>query len=225
MSHPEQIEFIEIVRSRFPEFFQGARVLEIGSLDINGSIRSLFSNCDYIGLDIAPGKGVNVVCEGQAYDAPDGSFDIAISCEAMEHNPYWAETLVNMFRLARPGGLVVMSCATVGRKEHGTSRFEPESSPLTVNRGWNYYRNLTRQDIVRGVDLSPLAVWDSTCNWKTYDLYFLGMKATTDFNAISAARDLIGEFKSIYEKRKWSSFLWLRRAARAHLKHVLFGQS
>jgi len=49
----------------------------------------LFSDCDYIGLDVAPGNGVDIVCEGQNYDAPDESFDVVISCEVMEHNPFW----------------------------------------------------------------------------------------------------------------------------------------
>src|SRR5690606_19424692 len=106
-------------------FFRGTRVLEVGSLDLNGSVRSNFSGCDYLGIDVAAGPGVDLVCQGQDYDAPDGSFDVVTSCEAMEHNPYWRETFANMLRLCRPGGLILMTCATTGRGEHGTTRKHP----------------------------------------------------------------------------------------------------
>lgn len=87
MSHPAQLEFIEITKSIFPEMFVGLKVLEIGSLDINGSVRSFFDNCDYTRLDIAPGRGVDVVCEGQKYDAPSASFDVVLSCEVRSTIP------------------------------------------------------------------------------------------------------------------------------------------
>src|SRR5471032_185570 len=99
MSHPEQIDFIKKASAAFPQFFVGGRVLEIGSLDINGSARAHFKADEYIGLDVGPGPGVDIVCEGQKYDAPDSSFDTVLSCECLEHNPYWAETIENMFRL------------------------------------------------------------------------------------------------------------------------------
>ena len=46
----------------YPEFFQNKSVPEVGSWDTNGSIRRFFSNCEYIGVDIAEGPGVDVVC-------------------------------------------------------------------------------------------------------------------------------------------------------------------
>ena len=225
MAHPEQFEFVQLVRTLFPAFFTGKKVLEIGSLDINGSIRDFFSGCDYTGLDIAPGKGVDVVCEGQLFDAPEASFDVVISCEAMEHNPFWQATLTNMIRMTKPGGLVVMSCATLGRPEHGTTRSEPLSSPLTIEKGWDYYRNLSGRDIVREIDMTPLAVWGLACNWKSYDLYFLGLKFIPEDRAIAIAGEGIREFKAIYRNRLWSSVRWLRRAARKHLKHSLLGRA
>lgn len=177
MSHPEQKQFMKLIAAEFPQFFSNCRVLEIGSLDINGSVRELFSDCDYIGLDVAEGKGVDVVCEGQKYDAPDASFDHVLSCEAMEHNPYWLETFNNMARLCRPGGLVIMTCATTGRAEHGTSRTRPGSSPLTVGMGWDYYRNLRSRDFTGQVDLAGLfsthRFWS---NWSSFDLYFCGIR-------------------------------------------------
>ena len=62
MSHKEQLKFIGTMKQSFPERFTGGRVLEIGSLDINGSTRSFFSDGDYLGIDVAPGAGVDLVC-------------------------------------------------------------------------------------------------------------------------------------------------------------------
>ncbi len=79
-------------------------MLEIGSLDVNGTVRQHFEKCDYRGLDVAEGPGVDIVCQAQDYDAPIGSFDTVVCCEVMEHNPHWAETFANMLRLCQPGG-------------------------------------------------------------------------------------------------------------------------
>ena len=177
--HQSQADFVRLLSENFSEYFKNNRVLEVGSLDINGSIRGFFHDCTYVGLDVAEGKGVDVVCEGQNYDAPDSRFDVVISCEVMEHNPYWYETFRNMVRLCRPGGLVVMTCATNGRPEHGTSRTDPSLSPLTVELAWNYYRNLREKDFRRTVDFSRLfAVHRFWLNWNHYDLLFVGIKGS-----------------------------------------------
>ena len=114
MAHRQQQAFVATIKMAFPSYFAGSRVLEVGSLNINGSVRQHFSGGQYIGLDVGPGPGVDVVCQGQDYDAPDGSFDVVISCECLEHNPFWRETFENMLRLCRPGGLVIMTCASTG---------------------------------------------------------------------------------------------------------------
>jgi SAM-dependent methyltransferase len=176
MSHPEQLAFVDDVRAAFPRHFKAARVLEIGSLDINGTIRNRFEDCQYTGLDVAAGPGVDVVCQGQDYAAPDASFDTVISCEVMEHNPAWRETVKNMVRLTRPGGLVVMTCATWGRAEHGTARSDPGMSPLTVSKGWTYYRNLREVDLLEAGVTEGLVAWRFFRNWRSFDLYFVGVR-------------------------------------------------
>ena len=177
MSHKSQRDYISLLATHLPNSFVGKKVLEVGSLNINGSVRGFFRDCDYIGLDVAEGKNVDVVCEGQKYDAPDDSFDVVISCEVMEHNPYWFETFQNMIRVCKPGGLVVMTCATIGRPEHGTTRTTPSDSPLTVSMGWDYYRNLARNDFEKEINLSNLfSTYHFQTNWGSFDLLFFGLK-------------------------------------------------
>jgi SAM-dependent methyltransferase len=178
MTHRQQLEFIAELAELFPDKFRKRRVLEIGSQNVNGTIRHFFEDCDYTGIDVAPGPDVDIVCEGQNYDAPDGSFDVVIACEVMEHNPYWAETTANMIRLCKPNGMVVVTCATLGRAEHGTTRSVPAASPLTLN--WYYYRNLTHKDFIRSGILAPLGEKAFVCEWFNKDLNLVGFKVSAD---------------------------------------------
>jgi SAM-dependent methyltransferase len=175
MSHPAQNEYIRYVKSKFPDYFHKKQVLEVGSLNINGTVRDFFDNCDYVGLDVAEGKGVDVVCEGQKFDAPNESFDVSISCECFEHNPEWVATFRNMYRIVRTGGLVIMTCATTGRAEHGTTRTTPQDSPLTVGLGWDYYQNLTEEDFRKHFDIDSMFKEFEFLSQNT-DLYFYGVK-------------------------------------------------
>ncbi|QNN53125.1 class I SAM-dependent methyltransferase [Nocardioides mesophilus] len=184
MSHPEQLGFFLAVADANPAIVRGGRVLEIGSYDVNGSIRSLFESArEYVGVDLDDGPGVDVVGFGHEIADADGSFDLTISGECFEHDPHWRATFANMSRLARPGGLVAFSCASRGRPEHGTRRTDETLSPGTQSVGLDYYRNLIEADFLE----MPLAEWFSV--WRFwylpthFDLYFAGIRRGGDLNA------------------------------------------
>lgn len=105
-------------------------VLEIGSLDVNGSVRDLFPHYDYLGLDRVAGNGVDVVADGATFDTPK-RFDVAVSCEAFEHAENWREVVANVARLLRPGGLFIGTAAGPGRTPHKCS-----GEPLTDGSEW-----------------------------------------------------------------------------------------
>ena len=177
MAHPQQAEFFTTVREHYPAQFRNARVLEVGSLDINGSVRDLFSDCDYTGVDLEKGPGVDLACPGHLLEFPTGHFDTVISAECFEHNPFWRETFANMLRMCRPGGLVLVSCATIGRKEHGTTRTNPDASPFTVNARWDYYRNLSGPMLAGSVQLDNwVSDSHSWVNYISRDLYFVALR-------------------------------------------------
>jgi hypothetical protein len=52
MAHFEQQRFCKIIVEKFPEYFKGKTVLDIGSVDINGNNRYMLNSCEYIGLDV-----------------------------------------------------------------------------------------------------------------------------------------------------------------------------
>jgi SAM-dependent methyltransferase len=176
MAHIEQSLFIEGVKKSFPEYFWKQKVLEVGSLNINGSVRRYFDDCDYTGIDVAPGRDVDFVCQGQHYDALDQTFGVSISCECFEHNPEWVGTFRNMHRMTKTGGIILMTCATTGRPEHGTTRVHPNCSPLTISIGWDYYKNLTSKDFAVNFDLdSMFSSFYFGTHLKAHDLYFYGI--------------------------------------------------
>jgi len=173
MAHQEQRDFFVKIKQQYPEAFTGVSVLEIGSLDINGSIRDFFEADEYIGVDISDGPGVDVVGYGQELDYFDGSFDVVVSAECFEHNPFWAETFQNMHRMSFK--FVIFTCATDGRPEHGTSRTDQGSSPFTTE--WDYYRNLNQKDFEDTFDLpSMFESFFFETNDVSHDIYFLGVK-------------------------------------------------
>lgn len=176
MSHIEQKNFFQKLKDKFPHYFENKKVLEIGSLNINGTIRDCFETSTYIGVDVGFGNGVDVVCGGESYNAPDNSFDVVCSAECFEHNPHWLETFQNMIRMCKDGGLVIFTCATDGRPEHGTTKTTPQDSPLTVDIGWDYYRNLNESDFTNELDFSfYFEEYGFEVNEQAFDLYFWGI--------------------------------------------------
>ncbi len=172
MAHAEQREFFTGLRELHPAYFTGANVLEVGSLNINGTVRDFFTGGTYVGVDVASGNGVDVVAFAENLKYPDRAFHTVISAECFEHNPEWRATLINMARMS--SGLVVVTCATTGRAEHGTRRSSPDSSPFTLD--WDYYQNLTAEDFTDSVDLAALfSTYTFTTNEKSHDLYFTGI--------------------------------------------------
>jgi SAM-dependent methyltransferase len=176
MAHPEQDCFVTLVKEISPQYFQNTKVLEIGSADLNGSIRKFFHGCEYIGLDLGPYNGVDIICPGEKYDAPDESFDVVASTECFEHTGSWADIFSNMYRMCKKGGLIFFTCASHGRAEHGTLRTDPQASPFT---GHNYYRNLNESDFRELFNINDMFIAHRfEYNPRPRDLYFWGIKKT-----------------------------------------------
>lgn len=173
MAHVEQRAFCEKVKTRFPDAFHGKRVLDVGSLDINGNNKYLFDDCEYTGLDLGHGKNVDIVCPVHEHS---GLYDTIISTEVFEHDPHIKESLDNIVsNLLKPGGLFVFTCADEGRHEHGTTLCMPGESPFTNN----HYKNLSEETIKELIDIDHFfgENFRFSRNLKTKDLYFVGRKA------------------------------------------------
>lgn len=130
--HQAVHNFLTRCKAMRPDAFRG-RVLDCGSLDMNGSAREHFAG-EITGIDWRPGPGVDVVSLIHEYrEKPDGHFDAIACCECAEHDPYWRQSLGRMMNLLRPGGNLIVTFAGPGREAHCL-----EASPLD-----NYYKPLS----------------------------------------------------------------------------------
>jgi len=171
MSHLQQQQFCEKVKAQFPDRFRKKRVLDVGSLDINGNNKYLFENCGYIGIDLGPGKNVDIVCPVHEFV---GSFETIISTEAFEHDPFFEMSFQRIvLDLLVPGGLFLFTCATKGRPEHGTYQSTPHNAPFTNE----HYKNISQDDIRATIDIDAVFErYEFGFCWRTRDLYFWGIK-------------------------------------------------
>jgi SAM-dependent methyltransferase len=167
--HKSVQRYCEAIRRRYPAFFNSKAVLDCGSLDINGNNRYLFHGGTYTGIDIVQGRNVDVVGRVHLYN-PSRQFDVVISTEMLEHDQFFPETLAAMFRLLKPGGLLLITAAGYGRREHGTTATSPADSPLTND----YYHNITPADIVSNLPLESFTEWN--ISYQPHDIRFYGIK-------------------------------------------------
>lgn len=180
--HPESFQFVEMVKSEYPDFFRNKKVLEVGSLDINGSVRQFFENCDYEGIDIAEGPGVDRVVLAHQFLRPD-VYDVVISSEMLEHDRYWFTSLKQMYKNLKPGGLFVLSCAGPKRPEHGTTKTDTYSSPFTTD----YYRNISKEDFLNALPNDLFNECTIGYDRGEEDLHFWGVKKGAAFHQYQEA--------------------------------------
>lgn len=94
-----------------------SQVLEVGSLDVNGSVSGVFYG-RYWGVDIRCGPGVDQVADGEALPFPDGSYAVVISTDTLEHVERPWRFVAEMGRVVKPGGHVIVTTVGYDFPEH-----------------------------------------------------------------------------------------------------------
>lgn len=147
MAHPAQTDFFKRAFDAFPMHFGPNAengVIDFGSLNLNGGPHDFIETPKYVGVDLEQGPNVDIACSAELVGLPSLSFDASISSECFEHNPFWKETFMQMCRLTRGGGVVIWTCAGIGRPEHGTTRSDGGvTAPFVVKSGLEYYENIS----------------------------------------------------------------------------------
>lgn len=116
---------------------RGGHVLEVGSRNENGSVRSLFADTTkYIGVDMRDGPGVDLVAHAHNLPFPDQHFDTVISTEMLEHDAQFWLSLPEMGRVLREDGLMILTARGNGFPPHAFPndywRFMPGAGPLLL---------------------------------------------------------------------------------------------
>ena len=107
----ETLVFVEKVKELYPNKFSGTSVLEIGSLDVNGSVRyrkGLFEGCDYLGIDLLEGKCVDLVVDYTKFQAPK-KYDMILYLDAVEHDRFREKSFAKMWQDLKDDGIVIMA--------------------------------------------------------------------------------------------------------------------
>jgi SAM-dependent methyltransferase len=108
------------------------RVLEVGSLDVNGSLRKWKpADVEWIGVDIEPGKGVDVIVQPhERLPFPDDHFDLVVATSVFEHDTAFWKTMAEIARVANDGAYIYISAPSNGpihRYPLDVFRFYPDA--------------------------------------------------------------------------------------------------
>src|SRR5512139_3480772 len=107
--HAESLRAMERMLGRFQE--PAAWVLDVGSLDVNGTYRELVERRGwrYTGLDIVDGPNVDIVAaDPYRYPIADDACDVVISGSTMEHVEQVWLWIPELVRVLRPGGMLAI---------------------------------------------------------------------------------------------------------------------
>jgi SAM-dependent methyltransferase len=139
--HPTAMNNCKSFFQCYAEAFAGREkvtVIEIGSQDVNGSLRSVAPpEFEYIGVDFCAAKGVDVVLT-DPYVLPfeDECADIVLSSSCFEHSEFFWLVFLEVMRCLKPGGVFYLNVPSTGsfhRFPVDCWRFYPDSGQALVN--------------------------------------------------------------------------------------------
>lgn len=98
----------------------GARVLDVGALNVNGSARDVIGEVDeYVGVDLVEGPGVDVVLNAHELTTElAGGFDVVLCLEMLEHDSAPWLTTAQLAAMAKPSGIVLVTARGNGFPLH-----------------------------------------------------------------------------------------------------------
>lgn len=162
--HPGASEFV----GRYSTS-EAISVIEIGSRDINGTIRSHFPAAQWTGLDLYSGPCVDVVGDAIEY-TPASVVDLVICCEVFEHSNKWSFLLHRANHWLKPGGRIIITCAGPGRDSHSAS----DGGDLHPDE---HYANITQDEIAEELHYAGFVGIAASGNEHWRDTYATALKA------------------------------------------------
>ncbi len=130
--HSSAIESFKLFNETYLSSLNNLNIIEIGSQNVNSSVKKLLDqNCNYTGIDIAPGDNVDIVLK-DPYKFPieDNSIDVVISISTFEHVDFFWLTFLEILRILKKDGIFFLNVPSNGhfhRHENDNWRFYPDS--------------------------------------------------------------------------------------------------
>ena len=111
--HQSSLRHVEDLLSRYAA--RAGVLADIGSMDVNGTYRHLFPGWRYIGVDMEPGPGVDIVArKPYRYPLASESVDLVICGQAFEHMEYFWLGWLEICRIVKHGGLIFLLAPSRG---------------------------------------------------------------------------------------------------------------
>lgn len=111
-------------------------VLEVGSYNVNGTVRDWFTG-PYVGIDIRQGPQVDMVASSHHIPFRDNVFDVVLSCEVLEHDPFFWVSMREVGRVLKPGGHLLLTTRGFGFPQHDYPwdlwRFSLQTVPILLS--------------------------------------------------------------------------------------------
>jgi len=125
------------------------KTLDIGSMDINGCVRHLFTN--YTGLDMRAGANVDIVLDAHILDSlyEPGTFDNVLSLEMLEHDSAFWQTIYQMKKVLKTNGWLIITTRGFHfpRHDHPSDYWRFSADALNLLLKDDMHTVYTREDI------------------------------------------------------------------------------
>lgn len=94
------------------------KALEVGSLDVNGNVKDILKDFDYIGLDMRSGKNVTLVANAHNIPLPNNSIDLVVCFDTLEHDEMFWLSIQEMRRVLKGGGWLIIGAPSINHPMH-----------------------------------------------------------------------------------------------------------
>lgn len=113
--HPTAMQSATAFFQTYANEFVNPTIVEIGSQNVNGSIREQAPPSNYVGLDFQEAKGVDIVLEdAYTFPLPDNYADMIVTSSCFEHSEMFWLTFVEALRILKPKGLFYINAPSTG---------------------------------------------------------------------------------------------------------------
>jgi len=152
-------------------------VVDIGGLNMNGSLKYFFKNMLYFVVDLDEHPSVDIVIKpGDKLPFETGTVDLIVSTSCFEHDPCFWLTFREMSRILKPGGFIYINAPTTGKYHcHPGDNWRFYSDAGQALAYWSGYKMGNEEvypvKVVETFHILPLnEYWiDFVCVWQRVD--------------------------------------------------------
>lgn len=190
----EQRFMLGLLKRQLPDYFRHRQVLEIGRPGATAATQEWFDQCRIVTPNSSAAANADAM---ESYPATGQSFDTIVSCESLEHLPQWRDAFLNAMRVMKSAGLMFVSCAGHGRRQHETKRY-----PSGEHGSDEYYRNLAPEDFA-GIDFDRcFRTWAFIQDHTVHDLYFMGLGRTAQDEHAATLERVIDDTRFLLKRKQ-----------------------